>query len=135
MAGIPLMQDCPFCDVQPERVVAETALTLTIRDGFPVSPGHTLVIPRRHFADLFDASEAEIAEIWQALRLAATELTREYALDGFNVGVNVGGAAGQTVMHLHWHLIPRYRGDQPDPRGGIRRIFPARADYWSRGGS
>jgi len=129
------MQDCPFCDVQPERVVAETALTLTIRDGFPVSPGHTLVIPRRHFADLFDASEAEIAEIWQALRLAATELTREYALDGFNVGVNVGGAAGQTVMHLHWHLIPRYRGDQPDPRGGIRRIFPARADYWSRRGS
>ena len=128
--GIALTQDCPFCDVQPERVVAETALTLTIRDRFPVSPGHSLVIPRRHFDDLFDASEGEIAEIWQALRLAAADLTRGHAPDGFNVGVNVG-AAGQTVMHLHWHLIPRYRGDQPDPRGGIRRIFPALADYWT----
>lgn len=125
------MDDCPFCEIEPGRMIAETALTLTIRDAFPVSPGHTLVIPKRHFSDLFAAREAEVAAIWHALRLAAAELTRQHAPDGFNVGVNVGAAAGQTVMHLHWHLIPRYQGDQPDPRGGIRRIFPALADYWT----
>ena len=122
---------CPFCPPDPERVVAQSPLTLTIRDGFPVSPGHTLIIPRRHFAGFFDATPEEIAEIWQALRQVADDLTREHQPDGFNVGVNVGEAAGQTVMHLHIHLIPRYAGDQPDPRGGIRRIFPELADYWT----
>jgi diadenosine tetraphosphate (Ap4A) HIT family hydrolase len=125
------MDDCPFCRIDPARIVAETELTLTLRDGFPVSPGHTLVIPKRHFADFFEATDAEAAEIWQALRTAAADLTGEQTPNGFNVGVNVGYAAGQTVMHLHVHLIPRYRGDQPDPRGGIRRIFPELADYWT----
>ncbi|MCU0836305.1 MAG: HIT family protein [Chromatiaceae bacterium] len=125
------MDDCPFCQIEPDRIVAETALTLTIRDGFPVSPGHTLIVPRRHFADLFEARPDEVAEIWHALRHAAQQLAAERRPDGFNVGVNVGQAAGQTVMHLHVHLIPRYAGDQPDPRGGIRRIFPDLADYWS----
>jgi diadenosine tetraphosphate (Ap4A) HIT family hydrolase len=69
--------------------------------------------------------------IWQLIRQAAEGLRAEHCPDGFNIGVNDGVAAGQTVMHLHWHLIPRYRGDQPDPRGRIRRIFPALADYWS----
>ena len=111
--------------------MAESPLTLTIEDAFPVSPSHTLVVPKRHFAGLFEATADEIAEIWQALRLAADELSAKHGPDGFNVGVNVGAAAGQTVMHLHVHLIPRYTGDQPDPRGGIRRIFPELADYWS----
>jgi diadenosine tetraphosphate (Ap4A) HIT family hydrolase len=122
---------CPFCRIDPQRVVAESDLALTIRDRFPVSPGHTLVIPRRHFAGLFDATPEEMAEIWQALRQAADGLVAEQRADGFNVGINVGAAAGQTVMHLHVHLIPRYTGDRPDPRGGIRRIFPELADYWS----
>jgi diadenosine tetraphosphate (Ap4A) HIT family hydrolase len=124
--------DCPFCQPAPERVVAETSLTITLRDGFPVSPGHTLVVPKRHFPDLFEADPEEVAQIWQALRQAAQELIAERKPDGFNVGVNVGRAAGQTVMHLHVHLIPRYTGDQTDPRGGVRRIFPDLADYWSR---
>lgn len=125
------MEDCPFCQIEPGRVVAETALTVTIRDRFPVSPGHALIIPRRHFANLFEATDAEAADVWQALRRAAADVKRTHAPDGFNVGVNVGAAAGQTVMHVHWHLIPRYRDDQTDPRGGIRRIFPALTDYWS----
>ncbi len=125
------MDNCPFCRIEPARIFAETEMTLTIRDGFPVSPGHTLIIPKRHFADFFEATDAEAAEIWKALRAAATALTRDRSPDGFNVGVNVGAAAGQTVMHLHVHLIPRYRGDQPDPRGGIRHIFPDLADYWT----
>ena len=124
-------EDCPFCQFAAERVVAQSALTLTIRDAFPVSPGHTLIVPKRHFADLFDATSDEIAEIWQALRNATNDLVTQHHPSGFNLGVNIGEAAGQTVMHLHVHLIPRYAGDQPDRRGGIRRIFPERADYWS----
>ena len=124
-------EDCPFCQIAAECVEAESALTLTIRDTFPVSPGHTLIVPKRHFADLFDATPDEIAEIWLALRNAADDLVARHHPDGFNLGVNIGAAAGQTVMHLYVHLIPRYAGDQPDPRGGIRRIFPELADYWS----
>ena len=130
-------KDCPFCHPDAQRVIAESPLTLTIRDAFPVTPGHTLICPRRHFADLFDATPAEMAEVWQALRHAEASLSAGTAghprPNGYNVGVNVGSAAGQTLMHLHVHLIPRYAGDQPDPRGGIRRIFPERADYWSPG--
>lgn len=127
-------QDCPFCHPDPERIAAESALTLTIRDAFPVTPGHTLICPRRHFSDLFDATADEMAEIWTAVRQAAAGLSADQdPPDGFNVGVNVGTAAGQTVMHLHVHLIPRRHGDQDDPRGGVRRIFPARADYWTKG--
>jgi diadenosine tetraphosphate (Ap4A) HIT family hydrolase len=122
---------CPFCRIASEQIIAESSLTLSIRDAFPVSPGHTLVIPKRHFSDLFDATDDEIAEIWHALRQAADTLGAELHPDGFNVGVNVGEAAGQTVSHLHVHLIPRHAGDQPDPRGGIRRIFPELADYWT----
>jgi diadenosine tetraphosphate (Ap4A) HIT family hydrolase len=122
---------CPFCAPAPAVMVAETALTRTLRDAFPVSPGHTLVVSKRHVADALAATDAEMAEIWQALRTAAAALRETDAPAGFNIGVNAGRAAGQTVMHLHWHLIPRYEGDQPDPRGGIRRIFPALADYWS----
>jgi diadenosine tetraphosphate (Ap4A) HIT family hydrolase len=122
---------CPFCPPNPDRIVAQSPLTLTLRDAFPVSPGHTLIIPRRHFPTLFEAAPEEIAEIWQALRQAADDLTWEHQPDGFNVGVNAGQAAGQTVMHLHVHLIPRYAGDQPGARGGIRRIFPELADYWT----
>jgi len=127
-----MSETCPFCAVPPDRILAETDLTVTINDGFPVSPGHLLVIPKRHFASAFDATDAEMAELWRALRQAAERMQTERGPNGFNIGVNVGAAAGQTVMHLHWHLIPRYQGDQPDPRGGIRRIFPALADYWSR---
>ena len=122
---------CPFCSISADRILAETPLTITITDGFPVSPGHTLVIPKRHIASPFETTEAEMTAIWQAIRAAAERLRAENQPDGFNIGVNDGTAAGQTVMHLHWHLIPRYEGDQPDPRGGIRRIFPALADYWS----
>jgi diadenosine tetraphosphate (Ap4A) HIT family hydrolase len=123
--------DCPFCDLSTNQIAAESDLVVTLRDGFPVSPGHTRVVPKRHFASPFEATAEEMADIWQAIRVAAERLRAEYQPAGFNIGVNDGAAAGQTVMHLHWHLIPRYQGDQPDPRGGIRRIFPALADYWS----
>ena len=129
-------KDCPFCHPDPRFVIARSALTLTVRDAFPVAPGHTLICPHRHFANLFDATPDEMAEIWEALRQAASDFaadtTNDRPPDGFNVGVNVGAAAGQSVPHLHVHLIPRRQGDQPDPRGGIRRIFPDTADYWTK---
>lgn len=97
----------------------------------PVSPGHTLVIPRRHVASLSDLTAEEAGAIWSLLAGARSVLDSEFRPDGYNVGVNDGRAAGQTVMHLHVHLIPRYEGDRADPRGGVRWIFPDKADYWS----
>jgi len=121
--------NCPFCAIRRERVLAEDELTVTIRDGFPVSPGHTLVIPRRHVVSLFEASAAEWAAIWDALGQARVAVDRALHPDGYNVGINDGVAAGQTVMHLHVHLIPRYRGDVPDPRGGVRHCIPGHGYY------
>ena len=115
---------------------------LAILDGFPVSPGHTLIIPKRHIASLFDASREEQAALFDLLAEmrqllldpTLSPFTQRQGLqlpDGFNIGINDGDAAGQTVMHLHIHLIPRYTGDQPDPRGGVRWIFPDKAAYWN----
>lgn len=121
---------CPFCSLSPARIVYQTAHILVIRDGFPVSPGHMLLIPRRHVASLFSLTIVEWVELGQLLAEVRTALLAEFQPDGFNIGINEGTAAGQTVMHSHLHLIPRYRGDQPDPRGGVRWIFPDKARYW-----
>jgi len=103
---------------------------MSIRDGYPLSVGHTLIIPKRHIASLFDATDEEQMALLQALRTLKIELTQQYAPDGYNIGINDGLAAGQTVLHLHIHLIPRYTGDCTDPRGGVRWIFPEKAVYW-----
>jgi len=126
----PLPPACPFCSMTGERVIARTELAVAIRDGFPVSPGHTLVIPVRHVGSLFETTDAERADCLALLDRARRILDEELQPAGYNIGINDGKAAGQTVPHLHIHLIPRYHGDQPDPRGGIRRIFPERARYW-----
>ena len=122
--------DCPFCTFPAERYVAEYDLVFVIRDGFPVSPGHTLIIPRRHVPSLFGTTEAERVALFSALDAAKATLDAELNPDGYNIGINDGAAAGQTVGHLHVHLIPRYSGDRDDPRGGIRWIFPQHARYW-----
>jgi diadenosine tetraphosphate (Ap4A) HIT family hydrolase len=102
-------------------------------DGFPISSGHALIIPKRHIASLFDATREEREALFDLLEHVKTELMERYNPDGFNIGINDGTAAGQTVMHLHIHLIPRYSGDQTDPRGGVRWIFPDKAAYWNNG--
>lgn len=104
-----------------------------IDDGYPVSPGHGLLIPRRHVQSFFDLSGEEQSDLLGLLGRARAALQAQHQPDGFNIGINDGSAAGQTVMHLHVHLIPRYAGDRPDPRGGVRWIFPEKADYWTRG--
>jgi diadenosine tetraphosphate (Ap4A) HIT family hydrolase len=109
-----------------------TDLALVIRDAYPVSPGHTLILPKRHVASFFDITKTERTDLLELLERARCELQSNHKPDGFNVGINDGGAAGQTVMHLHIHLIPRYAGDREDPRGGVRWIFPDKRDYWSK---
>lgn len=124
---------CPFCRPRAVAVVREASLVLAVTDGFPVSEGHTLVVPRRHVASLFDLNEDEQAAIWAMVGDIRSELAVRLAPQGFNVGLNDGRAAGQTVMHAHVHVIPRFDGDVPDPRGGVRWVVPGRAAYWTRG--
>lgn len=120
---------CPFCELPSGRLVGEERLVVTIRDLYPVSPGHTLVIPRRHFSSFFEATAEEVTAIQDALHCARAVIDEELRPDGYNIGVNVGEAAGQTVMHLHVHLIPRFQGDMDDPRGGIRHCVQSKGYY------
>ncbi|HEY6094592.1 MAG TPA: HIT family protein [Gallionellaceae bacterium] len=103
---------------------------VVIRDAFPVSPGHTLIIPLRHVGSYFALDQIERDSLFDLLEKARQMLDAEMKPDGYNIGINDGQAAGQTVPHLHIHLIPRYRGDREDPRGGIRWIIPEKAVYW-----
>ena len=122
---------CPFCHLESNRIRHETEHLWVIRDGFPITAGHTLLIPKRHIASVFDLREAEFLALQSALQWAKADIEQEFTPTGYNLGINDGPDAGQTVMHLHVHLIPRYHGDCPDPRGGIRWIMPDKAKYWS----
>ncbi len=122
---------CPFCALPDERIVDRNDHGVVIRDRFPISPGHTLIIPRAHKASFFEISAAEREALFDLLEQAKAELDRQFTPHGYNIGINDGAAAGQTVAHLHIHLIPRYGGDRADPRGGVRWIIPEKADYWS----
>ena len=121
---------CPFCHALGKSVVAESRHAFAIRDRHPVSSGHTLVIPKAHVATIFDQSAEIQADIWCLVARVRHELRSELDPDGFNVGLNEGTAAGQTVEHAHVHVIPRSNGDVADPRGGIRWVRPERAAYW-----
>jgi len=123
---------CPFCTLPAERILLQGKLALTIRDGFPVSPGHTLIITRRHVASFFELDDAEQSAMLALVNQSVKSLTEEFRPAGFNVGLNDRAAAGQTVPHVHIHVIPRFAGDQEDPRGGVRWIIPEKADYWSK---
>ena len=120
---------CPFCNPSEEEIVLASDLCYARYDKFPASPGHLLLIPFRHVANLFDATDAELAALLALVREGKNLLDGRFHPDGYNVGVNVGTAAGQTVMHLHVHLIPRYTGDVPDPRGGVRGAIPEKRVY------
>lgn len=123
---------CPFCPPDASRVLHDDELVFVLRDGFPVSPGHVLVIPHRHVGSFFETTPAERHAILDAIEIARRAVEKEHHPDGWNIGINDGAAAGQTVPHLHVHLIPRYKGDRPDPRGGVRWILPEKADYWTK---
>jgi len=116
---------CPFCDLG-SRIVSENDLAVAVRDLEPASRGHTLVIPKRHCASFFDLDADEVRDCHRLLRGQRDSLAGELAPDGFNVGINDGQAGGQSIGHTHIHLIPRYKGDHPDPRGGVRHVIPTR---------
>lgn len=123
---------CPFCRLPRERILHEADTALALHDGYPVSPGHTLVIPRRHVASFFEITDAECADLMSLLAAARDDIDRQFRPAGYNIGINDGAAAGQTVQHLHIHLIPRYEGDRDDPRGGVRWVLPDKAAYWNK---
>jgi len=126
------MPPCPFCNPEASRITLTNAHALAISDAYPVALGHTLIIPKRHVASFFETTREEQSAMFDLLDKTRRLLLNERNPDGFNIGINDGTAAGQTVMHLHIHLIPRYQGDMPDPRGGVRWIFPDKAAYWNK---
>lgn len=123
---------CPFCNPDPSQLAFERPSFFGLWDGFPVSPGHMLVIPRRHLPSWFDATTDQQAALLEGIELARREILLRYKPDGFNIGINISPAAGQTVFHLHLHVIPRYAGDVPDPRGGVRNVIPSKGNYLRR---
>lgn len=123
---------CPFCPPRSEEILLVRPLAFLQRDKRPLTEGHALVIPRRHVASFFDTTHEERMAMLELLDEAKAILDREHRPDGYNIGINDGEAAGQTVMHVHLHIIPRYLGDKDDPRGGIRWMLPEKAAYWTR---
>lgn len=124
------MNLCPFCSFHQSRIVAGSEIAIALKDAFPVTEGHTLVVPRRHVMNIYELSAEDQAEMWALVGKVREVLLLQIAVDGDNIGVNDGWAAGQTVEHAHIHIIPRRKGDVPDPRGGIRNIISNKARYW-----
>ena len=119
--------DCIFCG--DPTIVIENGLAFAHYDSYPVNPGHCLVITRRHVAGYFDATAEEKAAIWELVDEIKAIIDAEFKPDGYNVGVNIGEAGGQSIPHLHIHVIPRYKGDMENPRGGVRGVIPHKQKY------
>jgi diadenosine tetraphosphate (Ap4A) HIT family hydrolase len=120
--------DCPFCNPDREPL-AENEFAFAIPDKYPVSPGHTLIISRRHVSDYFVLSNEEKQACWDLVDEMKEKLEAEHSPDGWNIGINTGSVAGQTVFHVHIHLIPRFEGDMDDPRGGVRHSIKGKGYY------
>lgn len=125
------MKTCIFCDINENkfRVIKTFNYCIAIEDQFPVSPGHILIIPYKHFPDWFSITKEIQIDILEAIDFLKKYLDDQYQPDGYNIGINNGTAAGQTVMHVHIHLIPRYHGDAHSPRGGVRGVIPSKQQY------
>ena len=123
---------CTYCALSQARILDETALSIAFKDVFPVSAGHTLIIPKRHVESYFDLTNQEREDMTALMMRVKVKLKEELQPQGFNIGINEGFAAGQTVSHINMHLIPRFKGDVTEPRGGIRWIFPEKAAFWNQ---
>lgn len=120
---------CLFCK-DPQGVSILHDLAFSARDTYPASPGHTLVIPRRHVASFFDLTDEEVAACMALIKEEKSRIDEEFKPDGYNIGVNVGPAAGQSIFHVHIHIIPRYKGDVENPQGGVRHV--TKSGYYTR---
>ncbi len=125
-----LSKASPFYPVDSGRVILDDDEAVAFYDKYPVTEGHALVVPRLTVGSLYELDPDVQTAVWQTVRRTREMLEERHRPDGFNIGINDGCAAGQTVAHAHIHIIPRYKGDVPDPRGGIRWIIPAKANYW-----
>lgn len=124
------LTDCNFCRrISVGHFISESNLVVVFRDAYPVTPGHVHIAPRRHVESFFELAPEEREAMLEMVDRAREWADEEHSPDGYNIGINVGEAAGQTVAHCNIHLIPRYRGDSPDPRGGVRWVQPERAPY------
>ena len=124
------MSRCPFCDPPEGQVFLRNALAYALWDGFPVTPLHSLIIPVRHIPDYFSLTEAELLACDELLRAARDRhQSQDPSIQGFNIGLNAGAVAGQTVFHCHFHLIARRTGDVENPRGGVRHLIPGKGSY------
>ena len=119
---------CLFCK-DAKGVSLDHQLAYSARDSFAVSPGHTLVIPRRHVASFFELTPEEVQACMDLISEEKKLIDEEFQPDGYNIGVNIGPAAGQSIMHVHIHIIPRYKGDVENPQGGVRHVLPKKAYY------
>jgi diadenosine tetraphosphate (Ap4A) HIT family hydrolase len=119
---------CPFCKTD-EDILFSNSLVFALFDNYPVSKGHILLITKRHFDNYFDATEDELKAIEDILKQAKEFIDNKFNPDGYNIGINCGEVAGQSVMHLHIHLIPRYKGDMENPLGGVRGVIPEKQKY------
>jgi len=123
------MEKCIFCDLKTHEIIYEGEYCVIVRDQFPVSPGHLLIIPKRHVHSIFDLNKEEIDEITEDILVCKRWLDYHYHPDGYNIGTNINAAAGQSVPHCHIHVIPRYEGDVENPRGGVRGVIPSKQNY------
>lgn len=122
--------NCIFCNPSPEReLILESATAYAMFDKFPVNEGHALIIPKKHTPNYFDLTFKEQSACWFILNRVKKIISEKFKPDGFNIGINVHAPAGQTVPHVHIHLIPRYKGDVENPTGGVRNVIPNKADY------
>lgn len=122
--------NCPFCNLDSKvELITETATAVAFLDSFPVNQGHTLIVPKRHITDYFELSIHEQRALWLVVNRCKAIIQERYNPDGFNVGINVGKSAGQSIFHVHIHLIPRYNGDVENPRGGVRGVIPKKQNY------
>ena len=125
-----MSKPCRFCNLSSTDVVIANELAVVSRDSYPVSPGHTLVIPKRHVSSFFDTTKEERLALLELIDQAKLALDCEFHPAAYNLGLNDGPAAGQSIPHVHFHLIPRYEGDRTDARGGVRWVLPEKAKYW-----
>jgi diadenosine tetraphosphate (Ap4A) HIT family hydrolase len=123
-------EECRFCLTKPgRRIMIEGKFGFAAWDRHPASPGHFLVMPYRHFSDYFDISDEEREELWRLVAEGKKMADEKYSPDGYNIGINVGQWAGQSIPHLHIHVIPRYKGDVENPKGGVRGVIPQNKLY------
>lgn len=126
---------CPFCQFISgeikKPILFQNDSGFVVRDGFPITDGHTLIIPKHHIGSFFEISQQQRQDLFELVDLAKVDLDKQYNPASYNIGINDGEAAGQTIPHLHIHLIPRYHEEGKDPRGGVRWLVPEKADYWS----